>query len=447
MKNIFFALTSLLFFSCNQQLIQTSAKDILTESKNEKEAVRQTQFNVWAAADPHVTVDAIHGVESLQLALRQSEGYWSFLRKKETQLAGIPPAFDWDIMLLAGDFTSSHFPPRDGEGKILVRQFEVLEKHQREDIYSIAGNHDGDYYDLGAGNWFRKWVDPLGENTPFSGVDASKRRFAPKGTWERYKFVTGNVLYLMLSDYNAAPSPVGRGSSKEQQAGGFPAGAVTRETFNWWKQQVLDNQDKIIITVHHHVLRETTTISSPNGGIGIHANDTGDFEGASYLYYIIENKDPNNFEYTTSTAETPGPFEAFLAAYKKEHGKPAIDIWVGAHSRAHPQDRYEGKGVVENKWGTTFMQVSALTHYHSGRTPMSWLLSFEDGSNTLAIKNYIHRAPYYNHIPPKLAQSKGVIPVGKVAPEGGLAKNGWYAPNARRIQLRHPFVGPMVNEK
>jgi len=277
LKNIIIYLFCLALVSCHSDdaTTKTSAEAIPTK---EISSPKKTTFNVWAASDPHVTVDAIHGVEPLQLALRQSEGYWDFLPKLELKLGGIPPAFDWDIMLLAGDFTSSQFPPKDGEGKILVRQFEVMDKHNREDIYSIAGNHDGDYYDLGVGHWFNKWMDPMGKNTEFSGVDASKRKYPITGTWERYKFTTGNILYLMLSDYNSAPTPVGRGSSAQNLPGGFPAGAVTRETFNWWKEQVITNQDKIIVTVHHHVLRGTTTISFPNGGKGIHANNTGDFE-------------------------------------------------------------------------------------------------------------------------------------------------------------------------
>ncbi len=57
----------------------------------------------------------------------------------------------------------------------------------------------------------------------------------------------------MLADTNDVPTPVGRGHSEAANSGGYPAGAVTRETFRWWKQQVLDNQDKIIVTVCHHV--------------------------------------------------------------------------------------------------------------------------------------------------------------------------------------------------
>ena len=41
----------------------------------------------------------------------------------------------------------------------------------------------------------------------------------------------------MLADRNDVPEPVGRGHSRDAKRGGYPAGAVTRETFNWWKQQ------------------------------------------------------------------------------------------------------------------------------------------------------------------------------------------------------------------
>ena len=112
-------------------------------------------FNIWAASDPHVTVDTLHGVEPMRLAFRQTEGFWSFLPKPEAQLAGIPPAFEWDLMILAGDLTSSQLPPRDGEGKIFVDQFNALSKHRREDVFALAGNHDGNYYDQGAGGWFK----------------------------------------------------------------------------------------------------------------------------------------------------------------------------------------------------------------------------------------------------------------------------------------------------
>jgi hypothetical protein len=194
-------------------------------------------------------------------------------------------------------------------------------------------------------------------------------------------------------------------------------------------------------------LRNTTTISTANGGVGIHANNTGDFEGASYLYYIIEDSDPENFSYSMSTKENPGPFEVFLKQFQQEHGHSAIDVWVGAHSHAMPADVVDGRGLVAKKWGVTFMQVAAMTHFHSGRTPMSWMLSFANGSDTVNIGNYIHRAPYYNHIPKELMLSKGVQPVGETAPKGGLDTNGWYEPNSQIVTLRQAFVTPMADTR
>ncbi len=143
-----------------------------------------------------------------------------------------------------------------------------------------------------------------------------------------------------------------------------------------------------------------------------------------------------------STDETPGPFETFLEEFEAENGRPAIDFWVGAHSHSHPDDHVDGRGLVAQKFGVTFMQIAALTHYHSGRTPMSWMLSFTEDSDQVDIGNYIHRAPFYNHIPKSVMNEKGVEAVGVAAPEGGLETNGWYEPNASTVTLRHTFVAP-----
>lgn len=286
-------------------------------------------------------------------------------------------------------------------------------------MYNLPGNHDGVYYDQGPGSWFRKWADPRGENTELSGVDASRRRFPIEGTWERYKFQAGNLLFLMLSDRNSAPAPVGRGHSSENLKGGFPAGTVTRETFEWWKRQVEENQDKLIITACHHVLRDTTTRSGFGGGRGFHG-ESGGVDGSGYLYFIIENDDPANFEFSPSTPDSPGPFEVFLDRFYQDHGCGAIDLWVGGHSHAmEPLQVYEGKGLVERRWGVTFLQASGLTKYHAGGLPMSRLLTFSEGNDRLAIDLYLHEPyPAEDH------------PVG------------WYEKAARQVKLRHRFAAP-----
>ena len=55
---------------------------------------------------------------------------------------------------------------------------------------------------------------------------------------------------------------------------------------------------------------------------------------------------------------------------------------------------------------------------------------------------YVHRAPYYRHIPAEVLAQQGIEFWAPDVPEGGLASNGWYEPEARTISLRHPFVAP-----
>lgn len=372
------------------------------------EPPQQIAFRVWAAGDSHVPADIRRGRESLAKAIRQSEG-----------LEPPAPGFDWQVMIDVGDLSASQFPPTDDDGRIVVAQYKALTRHRREDFYNLPGNHDGVYYDQNPGSWFRKWGDPLGENTEYSGVDATRRRFPVEGTWERYKFQAGNMLFLMLSDRNSAPAPVGRGHSSERLKGGFPAGAVTRETFQWWKSQVEQNQDKILITACHHVLRDTTTRSAYGGGRGFHGT-SGGVEGSSYLYFIIENDDPDDFRYTTSKPGSPGPFETFLDEFYREHGRPAIDLWIGGHSHSmSPLQVYEGNGLIEERWGATFLQASGLTRHHGGGVPMSRLLTFRPGQDRLTIQLYLHE--------PYAAEDHPV---------------GWYDKAAKEVALRHPFVAP-----
>src|SRR6516162_8356659 len=91
----------------------------------------------------------------------------------------------WDIALNLGDMSGEQGIPKDPEGVEIVRQFGALSLHHREDIYDLAGNHDRSGLDEPQAVWWRKWIDPTGEHTEFSHVDASKRPFPIQGTWER----------------------------------------------------------------------------------------------------------------------------------------------------------------------------------------------------------------------------------------------------------------------
>lgn len=161
------------------------------------------------------------------------------------------------MALHLGDSSGNQGSPQDDEGQEVVRQFAAARQHVREQFYNLAGNHDATFADEETQWWFRKWLDPTGENTKDSGVDAKNRPYPVEGTWERYTFRVGNLLFTMMSDRNDIGPPVGRGSH-----GGHPAGAVTGETFAWWKALVRKNPESIIISAHHHMLKETTVASS-----------------------------------------------------------------------------------------------------------------------------------------------------------------------------------------
>jgi hypothetical protein len=361
-------------------------------------------FRVWATSCAHVPADIRRGRESLADVIRQSEG-----------LVKDAPAFEWDIMIDAGDLSAHQHPPGDRDGYELIRQYHAMRKHRREQIYNVPGNHDAPYYDHGAGTWFQKWGDPLGRHTEFSGVDSERRPFPVEGTWERYRFQAGNMLFLMLADRNDAPEPVGRGHSKDGRSGGYPAGAVTRATFDWWKQQVLDNQDKIIVTMHHHALRDTTIASGRGEGNPRYHGASGGAEGSSYLYYLIENDDPDDFQFISDAHV----FEAFLDNFHKQHGRGAIDLWVAGHTHVHgPEDNWGDKTITETRWGVGFLQVAALTRHHGGSHPMSRLLTFVDGASTIKADVYLHDDSYEGN------------PIG------------WYDAASGTLPLRHRFVAP-----
>lgn len=366
-------------------------------------------FSVWATSCAHAPIDAQHGRESIVRSISQSEG-----------VSPDTVGFSWDIMIDAGDLSSSQFPPTDQDGAIIVEQYSRLEKHHREQIYNVAGNHDASYFDEAPGGWFRKWVDPLGENTVYSGVDPSKRPYAVEGKWERYRFQAGNMLFLMLSDRNDMPLPIGRGHSRERLSGGYPPGAVTRETFKWWAQQVLENQDKIIVTMAHHMLRDTTTGSGRGEGSPRYHGVSPEPGGSSYLYYVIESAQPDRFSFTADSHV----FESFLEDFESRHGYGAIDLWIGGHTHVKsPDDSWGGKSITETAWGVNFLQTGALTQYHGNRYPMSRVIEFVAGSDRALARVFLHEAGYKGH------------PVG------------FYKPSKRTLKLRHPLRPPPKRAK
>jgi hypothetical protein len=350
-------------------------------------------FTLWAFGDAHVGTDLRHGRESLAEALRTSERGGN---------AGGPP-FHWDIAVDVGDMSGTYHLPDDAEGRELVRQFSVLGTHRREAVYSVCGNHDRSGLHEPPAWWWQKWIDPLGKHPEFSRVDRTKRPYPVHGTWERYAFRVGNILFLMMSDINEPTQSIGRGDLQ-----GNPAGVVSGETFQWWKHMVESHADSIIISVHHYVLKDTTVASGEWEGMRKHPNGNwmsgyhgywpqGAPKGASYLYFVDSQPDAQ-------------AFEQYLAS------QPGVtDIWIGGHTHTHPDDTYGGKSHVETKWGTHFINVACLTRYHVARTsvPKSRVLTFTEGSDRVHVQCYMHTSEF--------------LP------------QGWYDKAERVLQLSRPF--------
>ncbi len=355
-------------------------------------AAANDKLRLWTFSDAHVGTDKRFGRESLVEAIRQSEG----------RGAVDAPPFDWDLALDLGDMSGGQATPKDDEGEEVVRQFaKGLGKHAREQIYSLGGNHDRSGLDEPQNWWWRKWLDPTGEHPEHSRLDPKNRPYPVEGTWERYSFHVGNVLFLMMSDINEPTQKVGRGT-----LGGNPSGVVSGETFDWWKRMVESNQDKIIVSAHHYVLKDTTVASGE--WEGMRRNEAGKWvshyhgykergtpKGASYLYWVDSRQDAQAFE-----------------RYLEDH-PGAVDIWLGGHTHTHPDDTYGGKSHVEKKWGVWFVNVCALSRRHAGKTtlPMSrvWTIS---GDQAL-VRCYLHTDQH--------------------------AEQGWYGRAERRLTLAKRF--------
>lgn len=353
-------------------------------------------FTLWVFGDAHVGTDLKQGRESLADALRASE---------QGGKQGGPP-FDWDIAVDVGDMSGEQAVPEDTEGEEIVRQFSVLKKHPREAIYSVCGNHDRSGLGEPAAWWWQKWIDPMGAHAQHSRVNPARRPFPVEGTWERYAFRVGNLLFLMMSDINEPTQAAGRGD-----LGGNPGGVVSGETFRWWKSQVQSHAGCIVISAHHYMLKDTTVASGAWEGMRKDAGGNwvghyhgykprGTPQGASYLYFVDSKPDAQAFE-----------------SYLRNH-PGATALWLGGHTHTHPDDTCGGKSHVEKKRGTYFINAASLTRYHGSLSvPKSRVLTFREGSPEVRVRCYMHT----NEFLPQ----------------------GWYDRAERCIKLDRVFTGEM----
>jgi hypothetical protein len=210
------------------------------------------------------------------------------------------------------------------------------------------------------------------------------------------------MLFLMMSDINEPSQAVGRGD-----LGGNPGGAVSGETFAWWKTMVDENCDSIVVSVHHYMLKDTTVASGE--WEGVRRTDDGGWTSHYHGYFADGTPNGASYLYWVGGRPDSGAFEGYLA------GHPGVvDMWLGGHTHTHPDDTYGGKSHVETRWGTHFINAACLTRAH-GRlsVPKSRVLEFREGSAQVRVRCYMH--------------------TGEFLPQG------WYGAAERVLTLSRPF--------
>jgi len=213
--------------------------------------------------------------------------------------------------------------------------------HNQSELYNLLGNHDWSGASFGGPHYhaWKKLDDINVSDRPFPILEG----ITNETNWN-YTFQIGNVLFIMLSDDNATAD--GSGLRTHNQ------GVITNATFNWWKNLVINNQDKIIITCSHQPLEGTVVYSSLDVGSYI--------KNSSRFLDVMEN-------YT-------------------------VDFWLNGHQHDDPWDVDSNGWTLVRKIGnTTFINVAAiLKRGNVGTSYSSRFFTFTNGSNILQMKVYDH---------------------------------------------------------
>jgi predicted MPP superfamily phosphohydrolase len=176
--------------------------------------------------------------------------------------------------------------------------------------FEISGNHDMKDYES-----YKKYI-----NKPL-----------------HYSVNVGNMLILFMSDEDRHPPQL-----------------ISDETFNWWRKQVIENQDKIIITVTHAYLKHS----------------------GLFLADKVESR----------TILNSGRFEEVLRKYR-------VDLWIGAHTHIPSFFGFNESRVKEFN-NTTFLNISRIRRDFNFN-PESRVIILKNNSPVMIIKTRDHDSGKY----------------------------------------------------
>lgn len=164
--------------------------------------------------------------------------------------------------------------------------------------YEIAGNHD-----MKDEKNYRKYI---GNNL-------------------HYSVEVGNVLMLFMSDEDR-----------------FPPQKISDETFRWWKKNVEENQDRIIITVTHAYLKQSKLFG-----------------------YMIDSRNI-------------GGSERFAEVLKKNR----VDVWICGHTHL-PSFMNDKWRIAPELGGTLFVNVAAIRKSFLNGIESDFIFLKKGSANTL----------------------------------------------------------------
>jgi predicted MPP superfamily phosphohydrolase len=215
---------------------------------------------------------------------------------------------DIDFAIVAGDIVD-RASETDFDWYLSTKNLSYI-----KEWYEIAGNHDVKWDN---GVLYKKKID---------------NNF-------NYSIIKGNILFILMSDEL---------TSSETD--------ISDETFNWWKDLIINNQDKIIVTVTHAPL-----------------------EGSPILFSSFRRRQIKDSKRFTDV----------LKKYK-------VDIWLSGHVHV-PQWFPNDIGRIEKYNETMFINVAGIRTEALGlKQSESRILTFICGSNIVLLQSRNHTEKRYN---------------------------------------------------
>lgn len=205
---------------------------------------------------------------------------------------------------------------------IAITAGDIVEKKNSADLYN---SYLSTRKKINAGAWFE-----IAGNHEWRNIENYKNLI---NSHLHYSVKAGNILILLMSN-----------SEKGQQT------VIPDEIFNWWKNKVINNQDKIIITITHGSLKNSGLLQSKMG---------------LKRQFIKDSK----------------RFEKVLKKYK-------VDLWISGHSHLPgylPYTDYKNDSLG----GTVFIDNGAIREdFMAGLE--SRLLYFHPGMDKVIIRHRDH---------------------------------------------------------